>query len=343
MVYDNIELIPYELKLDKKLHNSQICYKVKKGYILKIYIDEFCGCGEVSILENYSKENLKEIMWAFEEIKIALVSDQKYSKDDFLNIFKIHSELYPSLNYALDIALYDVLSQKKKISLAKYLNEEAFNIINICSSNSNDNFKGKNIFKIKLLCKNVEEDIEMVSKIIRESPSDTALRLDANRGYNVNSAIKFCEAIDLKKIQYFEEPIKNPNVLDFKKIKDKCNISLAVDESIYDSDWQSYIKSNLINYIVLKPSIFGSLNEILNFKKYITKYCLKIVISSSLENYIGNLSTIHIAAALQTKGTYHGVNNLLYYNYSDKVFYSKKSNKINIENIIGLGACFNDK
>ena len=75
----------------------------------------------------------------------------------------------------------------------------------------------------------------------------------------------------------------------------------------------------------------------------VISYNVKIVISSSLENYIGNLATIHIAAAMQAEDTYSGINNLLYYNYSDKVFYNKNSSKINIKNIIGLGACFNDK
>tara|TARA_Y100001960_G_scaffold322607_1_gene399416 strand:- start:378 stop:1409 length:1032 start_codon:yes stop_codon:yes gene_type:complete len=343
MIYKNIDLIPYELELDRKLQNSQLLYNEKKGYILKLYVDEYCGCGEVCLLENYSKESLKQVMWIFEEIKIALISKQKYSKEDFLNIFKLYSRLSPSLNFALDIALYDVLSQKEKLSLAGYINKNALENINLCGSYLDNVSKDKHISKIKLLCENVEDDIKKVSNLIRKSSVNRLFRLDANRGYSLNDAIKLCKSIDLKKIQYFEEPIKNQSIVNYKKLKDSCRISIAIDESIYDSDYKSYINSNLIDYVVFKPSIFGSLNEILNFQKYVSMYNVKIVISSSLENYIGNLATIHIAAAMQAEDTYSGINNLLYYNYSDKVFYNKNSSKINIKNIIGLGACFNDK
>ena len=40
--------------------------------------------------------------------------------------------------------------------------------------------------------------------------------------------------------------------------------------------------------------------------------------------------------------TTHGINNLIYYNYSDKVFYNKEDGVINIKNVVGLGACFGD-
>ena len=67
-----------------------------------------------------------------------------------------------------------------------------------------------------------------------------------------------------------------------------------------------------------------------------------MVVSSSLENYIGNLATVHIASALSMANVKHGINNLFYYNYSDKVFYNKEDKVINIKNIVGLGACYSD-
>jgi len=338
MIYRNIDLIPYDLELNTKLENSQLTYRVKKGFILKLYIDDYCGCGEVSLLENYSKENLKQIMWAFEEIKIVFIPGKNYSKKEFLNIFKIHSVSMPSFNFALDIALYDILSQQKNVSIAKYITPNAEDSIKICGAFSTLG----NIIKVKLLCQNINEDIDMVLNIIKKYNGNILLRLDANRGYDINEAIKLCDSIDLSKIQYFEEPLKNANYANFEKFKNETGISIAIDEALYQDDYRSYIESYLIDYVVLKPSIFGSIKKILDFKQYALKYNINIVLSSSLENYIGNLATVHLASALRIKETSHGINNLIYYDYSDKVFYNKEDSIINIKDVVGLGACFND-
>ena len=321
MIYRNIDLIPYELELNTKLENSQLIYRVKKGYILKLYIDDRCGCGEVSLLENYSKENLQQIMWAFEEIKIVFISGKNYSKEEFLNIFKIHCVSMPSFNFALDIALYDILSQKKNVSIAKYITSTASDNIKICGTYLNDNSMAGNVVKVKLLCQNVSDDIDMVSAIIKKYNGDILLRLDANRGYDLHEAIKLCNSIDLSKIQYFEEPLRETNYANLEKLKMKTGISIAIDETLYQDDYKSYIESPLVDYVILKPSIFGCVEKILDFHQYTFKHNLKIVLSSSLENYIGNLATIHIASALKIEDTRHGINNLIYYNYSDKLNY----------------------
>jgi len=342
MIYRNIDLIAYDLELNTKLENSQLIYRVKKGYILKLYIDDCCGCGEVCLLENYSKENLKQIMWAFEEIKIIFISGENYSKEEFLNIFKIHSASMPSFNFALDIALYDILSQQKNVSIAKYITPAASDSIKICGIYINNNSMPVDIVKVKLLCQNVDDDIDKILDIIKKYNGNILLRLDANRGYDINEAIKLCNSIDLSKIQYFEEPLRDVNCANFEKFKMKTGISIAMDETFYEDDYKLYIESYLIDYVILKPSIFGSIKKILDFKQYALKYNLKIVLSSSLENYIGNLATVHIASALQIEETTHGINNLLYYDYSDKVFYNKEDSIINIKDLVGLGICFDD-
>ena len=342
MVYKNIDLIPYELKLDTNLQNSQLIYSIKKGYILKLYIDEYCGCGEVCLLENYSKENLKQIMWAFEEIKIVLTSGQSYSKEDFLSIFEIHSASSPSFNFALDIALYDILSQRKNISLGKFLNSEALDNIEICGTYIENNPVENKLIKVKLLCQNVDDDINTVLDVVEKYGKNILLRLDANRGYDINDAIRLCNSIDLNNIEYIEEPLKETNHSNLNFFKNKTKIPIAIDESIYKDDYKSYIESCLVDYIIVKPSIFGSIKKILDFQKYAIKNNLNMVISSSLENYIGNLATVHIASALSVVNVKHGINNLFYYNYSDKVFYNKEDKVINIKNIVGLGACYSD-
>ena len=234
------------------------------------------------------------------------------------------------------------MSQQKNVSIAKYITPAASDSIKICGIYINNNSMPVDIVKVKLLCQNVDDDIDKILDIIKKYNGNILLRLDANRGYDINEAIKLCNSIDLSKIQYFEEPLRDVNCANFEKFKMKTGISIAMDETFYEDDYKLYIESYLIDYVILKPSIFGSIKKILDFKQYALKYNLKIVLSSSLENYIGNLATVHIASALQIEETTHGINNLLYYDYSDKVFYNKEDSIINIKDLVGLGICFDD-
>ena len=64
---------------------------------------------------------------------------------------------------------------------------------------------------------------------------------------------------------------------------------------------------------------------------------LRVILSSSLENHIGNMATIHLAATLKNNEE-HGLD---IYNFYDTVInksvYQKNTFAINLKSLIGLG------
>ena len=112
MKLTKIKLLSFELPLKKEFLNSQASYSLRRGYIVKLYLDDLCGCGEASPLKHFSYEHLTQILWAFEELKKVLEPNLEYSINELLNLFKVYTKNIPSLNFALDIALYDILSKK---------------------------------------------------------------------------------------------------------------------------------------------------------------------------------------------------------------------------------------
>ena len=102
----------------------------KKGKEERFHFDDFFGYGEASPLPFFSNENMKQVERAIEELKAVLVINHQYNVDELLNIFKVFSKDCPSLNFALDVALYDILSQRKRVSISKYLNKNAIDKIN---------------------------------------------------------------------------------------------------------------------------------------------------------------------------------------------------------------------
>ena len=92
----------------------------------------------------------------------------------------------------------------------------------------------------------------------------------------------------------------------------------------------------MIDYAVLKAPLFGSIKSIFNFKKYLTGNNVKLIFSSSLQTPIGNMSNIHIAAALELKEK-HGLNFFNFFNYKNKLPYNNDSGSVSLHNLVGVG------
>ena len=139
-------------------------------------------------------------------------------------------------------------------------------------------------------------------------------------------------------VEYFEEPLQNPDIDKLKKIKNEFEVKIAIDESLYDgSDYRSWIKTGVINSIIIKPSIFGGYKNILNLCQIAENNNIKIIFSSALEGSIGNMATIHIAATIQDKQE-HGLDIYNFYDtVTDKPVYQKNAFCVNLESLIGLG------
>ena len=341
MILYNINIISYKIDLKQPLKNSQNTYVSKRGFIIKLEMDSYVGYGDVSPLDNFSKENLQQITWAFEEFKISLIEKSNYEKQDFFNLIKIYCEKTPSLHFAIDIAFYDILSQKSSVSIARYLNPSSLEIVKMSSFFVSDFQSSNPYIKIKLLCNSIESDIQNLEKAFKNYSSKTLFRIDFNRGYNLNDAILMCDFLSQFQIEYIEEPLLKMEVDQLRKLKDKTNIKFAIDESVYSNNFQNLIQSGCVNYAILKPSIYGGVDKILDLKQNLRFNNVELVFSSSLENYIGNMAVINLASALKLKAA-HGINNYIFYNYDSNSLFNEKSPEINISSVVGLGVTWDD-
>ena len=339
MIFKKLESHRYTKKLETVFKNSQNCYSSRSGHIIKFFFDDFCGYGEASPLPFFSKENEKQVEWAIEELKAALVINREYYVDELLDVFKVFSKDYPSLNFALDIALYDILSQKKKIPLSKYLNKNANNKINFSAVSFKSIHLNQSI-KIKFGQKNINQEIQTINNIFKKYPN-ICLRIDFNRLCNLEDAIYICNKLQEYNIEYIEEPLKFPSEKNYRKLKNSTNIPLALDESIINGSYKDIIRSGLISYAVLKPSLFGSIKSIMRLYSYLNSYEVKLILSSSLQTKVGNMAEIWLASALELESQ-HGLNNYTFFDENYQAIYNENSIDLNLKNIIGLGASFND-
>jgi len=337
MIFKKINIESCELNLKNKLINSKSTYTIRHCFIIILEIDDYVGYGEASPLPLFSNETSKEIAWKFEEIKASLLIGEGYDKEELLELFYLIAKDTPSLNFALDIALYDILSKKNKIFLSKYLNKNACETISFSSLYSSKNYPLFKTVKVKLgIKKNIHDDIVYFKNIAKELNDNTVFRLDLNQAYTIEEVINLYNQLSSYQIEYIEEPIDRPTVDAISKIKKHTQFALALDESIINGNYDRMITSSNIDYAILKAPLFGSIKNIMLFKSYLEKYNVSLILSSCLQSPIGNMSQIHIASALELDGD-HGLNNHVFFDYLGGVPYEIDSLSVNLNHLVGLG------
>ena len=335
MKINKIEYNEQQINLKNIFRNNQTEYSYKKSLIIQICTNECIGLGEASPLDGFSNETFQEIIWALELFIKSISFDTEYTFHELLNLAELHCAEIPSLHFAIDTAIYDIEGKKRQLPISKILNSECKNInffSDLYIPNKSLNQIKSNTIKYKLGVRDINEDIKIFNLI---HDNKVKLRLDANQGYTFEQFQKIYFKLSDYNIDYFEEPIKNLNSNILLKLN---KIPIAIDESIYqNNEYKNWLKDGLINTLIIKPSIWGGYKKNFCLMKLAKEYNTKIILSTALENSIGNMATIHLAAALDNN-LEHGLNIYNFYNtFITQPIYSKSDISISLNNIIGLG------
>ena len=153
---------------------------------------------------------------------------------------------------------------------------------------------GFSTWKLKLGHLSLKQAIEYTKNCLGKA----SLRLDFNRKWSLEDAIRFTGYFKRDDFEYLEEPVPTDSIVEFSK---KTHFPIALDESIH-LKWEE-IPS--LKAIVVKPTIVGFIPDVPTH--------LKRVLSSSYESdlgllHIANLANENIAAGLDT---YHAFKEVL--------------------------------
>ena len=176
----------YQIPLSKNFENSKNKYNNQKGVIVTIEANNFIGKGEAVILKGFTHYRLQEIIWSMESFLSAIEKTET-----------------PTLQFAIETALYDIESQKKKVSIARFFNKNSSDYVNCSQILINRQTQSRNnINKIKIGVNRLEDDIKFLKKFYNKN-SNKKLRLDANQLFSVNEFENFYKQISNLNIDFF--------------------------------------------------------------------------------------------------------------------------------------------
>lgn len=314
MKIEEINLYKYTLPLNRSIIMKGHIHEERNGLIVEVVdSDNNVGYGEAAPLPGLHHESLDEIIYEFHKIKSSLLNIEVKN----LNVFSMALPgYYPILHFAVEWAIIDLISKIKNVIPADILNP-SFNkhiTINPLLIGNFDNIvdHAKEIkkqkpqsVKIKVGSRPLEDDIYLVKIIDDIFENKVNLRLDANRSWSLNQAITFGHAILSTNLEYIEEPLDDPLLLEtFYK---KTGVQYALDETLSEYSSIKIPKMEGISAFIIKPSVIGSLRNIKSWVDLANRANIRCVFSNTFESGIGLWSNTCLAAAFSNEKVSHGL------------------------------------
>ena len=298
MNISHFKVTPFSIPFVKPLQTSGMTYTHREGVWIKLKCANFTGVGEASPLLGFSTETLKEVRYALEGFHQA-IDREDLDREELFLLLEIHSQNTPSVKFALETAIYDILAKEEELPLAEYLNTNAeFGIAVNGLAGVHLPGDGFSVIKVKVGFRNLFDEIENMEYLTKSFGEDIQFRLDANGAFDLPKAIRFCKEMEKFNIDYVEQPLPADNLEDLAELIYHTEIPIAVDESLTDfQSAEKIIEEQAAHVFVIKPMVSGGFTECKNIINLAITEGIRTVLTSSLETAIGRTACLHLALA----------------------------------------------
>ncbi len=219
-----------------------------------------------------------------------------------------YTALNSTIKSAFDMALYDLAAKQAEVPLYKFLGGSSKEIEtdltigidspgNMAATAISYKEKGVMIIKIKL-GKNGDEDIERVRLIRLAVGQDMELRIDANQGWNFDTALSVLKEIGKYNIQFCEQPMRRWDDDKLPALRKLSPVKIMADESVFDHhDAERLIKAGACEYVNIKFSKSGGISEAKKINAVCEQNHIPCMMGGMLESRIALTAFAHFALA----------------------------------------------
>ena len=308
MLITQIEVYQFPVKLKKPFVISLGSFEYAENVVVVVRTDEgLSGFGECSPFMPINGESMETCYVVANYLAKSLIGKDPLNIEACSETMDRTIFANSSIKSAFDIALYDIAAQQAGLPLYAFLggknnkilktdytvslNEPAQMVADALEIKE----RGFQVIKVKL-GDDPDKDIQRIQAIREQIGSDIPLRLDANQGWNVDSAIHVLTELAGYNIQFCEEPIPRWNYMELPRISKASPVLVMADESCCDHhDAQRLIDLDAapsFNIKLGKSSGIFKAQKIINLAE---KANLQLQIGGFLESRIGFTASAHLA------------------------------------------------
>lgn len=214
-----------------------------------------------------------------------------------------------SIKSAFDMALYDIAAQHAGVPLYKFLGGEKNKTIYtdmtvglgepeaMAAAALKFKHQGFPAIKVKL-GQSTEKDTARVKAIRTAVGNDIPLRIDANQGWDVPTAIATLKALASYNIEHCEEPIARWNYMALPEVRKQSPIKIMADESCCDHhDAERLAFIGACDYFNIKLGKSGGIFNALKIIDVAKKNNIKLQVGSFMESRLATTAFVHFAYA----------------------------------------------
>ena len=305
-----IELIPLRIKLKKPFVISLGRVDYAENVAVRIATRSgIIGFGECCPFRSINGESMETAMIVGKYLSDALMDQDPVDIEGCIARMDLVIYGNRSIKSAFDIALHDIAARMAGLPLYAFLGgqnnkqlvtdytvsfgpvekmvAEAVTIVE----------QGYPAIKIKV-GGTLEDDLRRIREIRKSVDASIPLRLDANQGWSVETAIGVLSTLDGMNIDFCEEPIARWDFMNLPKVRKASAVPIMSDESCCDHhDLERLISLNACDYINIKLGKSGGIHTAMKMIRMAEQHGMKVQVGGFVESRLGFTASAHLALA----------------------------------------------
>lgn len=280
------KVFSYDIPLTRSVPVAGEVLDQRSGCLLRLKSEDGqMGWGEAAPLPGYSHEDLEEVK---KELRVL----QTQLPMDIDDLYDAAQELLPSTNFSVGAALSD---------LAEDPVPEGVRVNGLISGSHHlwpdkahalvkQGYRG---IKFKVGAGFPEAEAETLLSIRYSLGDKIRMRLDANRRWQFDEALRFLGIIVDAQPEYIEEPLSDP--ADLEALSRETTVPIALDESLAGADHFSRLPG-FAGALVIKPTMLGSGTRFEYLLGEARKRKIPVTFSTCFESGVGMRAILRLAA-----------------------------------------------
>lgn len=213
-----------------------------------------------------------------------------------------------TIRSAFDMALYDLAGKAAGLPLYAFLggSKRSFWTDNTIGIDSPENMakkaaafqeEGYRAIKVKLGT-GLDEDIARIAAIRAAVGPEIPLRIDANQGWDVQTAVGILRVIESMGIEYCEQPVAHWDYDGMRRVRESTMIPIMADESVFDHhDAQKLAAGECCDYLNIKLAKSAGIHNGLKINAVAESAGMACMVGSMSETRLGLSAAAHLVSA----------------------------------------------
>lgn len=161
---------------------------------------------------------------------------------------------------------------------------------------------GMSAIKLKVGAVDSAQDVTRIIAASEAAGPNVALRLDANRAWDAETAQRVIGRVGRHRVDFVEDPTSN--VDEYVSIQEATGVAVALDLPVTDNPAAAIAQAG-VRIVVVKPAAIGGIDRVIDLARSHDE--LRVVVSSSIDREVGLAAAIHAAAGLPDDDEAHGL------------------------------------